>query len=469
MTPSSDHALGPQAQSVWKRLADAAMSLQCKGVVIVIVMGMTVTATVAGYLLDTSVKVARRHQDEDIVQLAAILSKAATAAYSTSSAGVLRELAQKAANGAPMLYVVFLDKEGRELAAAEHGSTRILHFLRAQPRGRPPALGTPTLLAAETGAPSVVDITYPINTSASEPVTERQTELLGYVRTGVSAHAWYRALYRRLDLLIGVGVIVAIVAIPLGFLLIRRIVWPLESLATCMLRFSQGELDIRSPIQRRDEIGRLAAAFNRMADKHQQTHNRILRLNSQLEQRVAQRTQQLRELAAREPLTGLYNRRYFNDVLKQRLAEAFRYETDLACVMIDLDNFKQVNDRFGHHLGDEVLLAAAATIKNELRTADVVARFGGDEFVLLLPQTGADRAVVLAERILERFRNVVAERFPQVEVGMSTGIASVQGGAVRNADSLIRAADRALYKAKAAGKRGIAVEPSLLPAASASK
>jgi diguanylate cyclase (GGDEF)-like protein len=161
------------------------------------------------------------------------------------------------------------------------------------------------------------------------------------------------------------------------------------------------------------------------------------------------RTHQLRELASREPLTGLYNRRHFNETLERCLSEALRYDGDLSCVMIDLDHFKSVNDKFGHHAGDEILVLAANTITNQLRSADVAARFGGDEFILLLPQTDADHATVLTERICEQFRRLLAERIPRVETEMSVGIASVRGGQVTDSDALVRLADHALYQAKA--------------------
>ena len=139
--------------------------------------------------------------------------------------------------------------------------------------------------------------------------------------------------------------VIAIAAvIPLGFLLIRRIVSPLATVTHAMRRFSEGRLDVRSGVRRSDEIGRLAATFNCMADQHQRTHERIVRLNADLEDRVARRTKQLRELAVREPLTGLFNRRHFNEMLAQRFSEATRYDGDLSCLMLDLDDFKSVND-----------------------------------------------------------------------------------------------------------------------------
>jgi len=204
-----------------------------------------------------------------------------------------------------------------------------------------------------------------------------------------------------------------------------------------------------------------------MADQHQQTHERIVRLNAELEERVAYRTHQLRELASREPLTGLYNRRHFNEMLERRFSEAVRYSTDLSCLMIDLDEFKAANDAFGHQLGDELLVLTAGTIMGQLRTADLAARYGGDEFIILLPQTDAERAHVLAERMVERFSRDVAERFPNVRVSMSIGIASLQSLEPKDAESLIRYADRALYDAKKAGKNGIVTAmPATAPVAS---
>ena len=192
-----------------------------------------------------------------------------------------------------------------------------------------------------------------------------------------------------------------------------------------------------------------------MADQHQQTHLRIVRLNAELEERVAYRTHQLRELASRDPLTGLHNRRYFSEVLQRCYAEAVRYRTDLSCIMIDLDDFKSANDAFGHQIGDQVLQLAAGTIVGQLRTADVAARYGGDEFILLLPQTDGERAQVLGERFVERFNTELSERVPKSTVRMSMGIASLHNLELDNAEALIQAADHALYRAKSAGKNRI--------------
>lgn len=446
-----------EEQSVWQRLVDAALSLQCKATGLVVVLTLSVTAAVSGYLLQSSADLVRERHDAQSVQMASML---ATAAASTMAAGdieALQTLADEAADGDPLLYVIFSDVEGRQLAVAEHHGANVLRQFDGHTVEQVPVPGRPVSYRGSTNVPVFLDVTYPIifHDPADDTSATAGTRLLGYARTGMVANYWQQSMSSTLDLVVGVGLLATLVAIPLGFFLIRRIVSPLEGLADAMLRFSQGDLDVRSPVTRRDEIGRLAAVFNLMADQHRQTHERIVRLNEELEKRVAQRTQQLRELASREPLTGLYNRRYFNETLERRFSEALRYESDLSCVMADLDGFKGVNDAFGHQIGDELLVLTAETISSQLRTADVAARFGGDEFIVLLPQTDGDRARVLAERIVERFTHEVRERLPQIRMTMSLGIASLSSPEAGDAESLIRTADHALYEAKASGKNRI--------------
>ena len=122
--------------------------------------------------------------------------------------------------------------------------------------------------------------------------------------------------------------------------------------------------------------------------------------NVQLEQSL----KRVEEVAATDPLTGLYNRRHFGKVLEQLFAEAQRYDKDLSCVMIDLDGYKQLNDTYGHQVGDQLLVVAGKVISANLRKMDVAARYGGDEFVLLLPHASADEAAGVAGRIRDEFR-----------------------------------------------------------------
>lgn len=442
--------------SSFANLVQALRSLQFKATALVVVLTLSVAGGVAFYLIRSSGQLARQQYGEQMLGSAALLAKAAAPLIASDRAG-LERLANESANGQPLMYVTFTDAQGGTLAESGHRPERLAreHY-RAEIDGSTTP-GLPVLRSETKDGPMLMDLTYPVTVrsdtgSGSGPTS---TKLLGYVRVSTVANSWQRSMASRLDLLIGVGVLALVAAIPLGFLLIRRIVGPLEGLSQAMLSFSMGKLDVRSTIRRRDELGRLAEAFNQMADQHQQTHMRIVRLNAELEERVAYRTHQLRELASRDPLTGLYNRRYFSEVLERCYAEAVRYRTALSCIMIDLDDFKSANDAFGHQVGDKVLQLAAGTIVGQLRTADVAARYGGDEFILLLPQTDADRTHVLGGRIVERFNAELSERVPGSTVRMSMGIASLQNLEAGNAESLIQAADHALYMAKTAGKNRI--------------
>jgi diguanylate cyclase (GGDEF)-like protein len=160
----------------------------------------------------------------------------------------------------------------------------------------------------------------------------------------------------------------------------------------------------------------------------------------------------LREQAVRDSLTGLFNRRFLQESLTRELARAFRSGTSMALVVIDLDNFKTVNDEFGHGAGDRVLQAVARLLQTGTRSGDVLCRYGGEEFVVVLPTAEASDAL----RRVEQWRHDVEHMSVEYEgiairVTMSAGVSAYPscGGDV---DEILRAADRALYDAKHAGR-----------------
>ncbi|MCH8967061.1 MAG: diguanylate cyclase [Planctomycetes bacterium] len=441
-------------------------SLQFKATLLVVALTLCVTAAVSGYLVRFGVKLIERQHYEQLAQSTAMLARAAAEPCARGDEAALQGLATEAADGLPLLYVVITAPDGTELAMAEHRGSHLLQDVRERHWGEQPVLGAPRVHETPEGTYLYLDVAYPIRTrvDAGTESGSGDTKLLGYVRAGMPVNRWRQTMSSKLDLVVGVGIVATAVAIMLGFVLIRRIVSPLEGLAGTMQTFSRGDFNVRSRFSRRDEIGELAIAFNRMADQQQQTHERIVQMNTELEERVAERTRQLRELAARDPLTRLYNRRHFSEALDQSFSGARRYDNDLAFIMIDLDDFKAVNDEHGHQIGDHVLKLVADTIARQLRTPDVAARYGGDEFVMFLPQTDADSARSLAARIVERFARDLAAELPAVRVTLSAGIASLQAVQAADVDSLIRCADRAMYEAKEAGKNRIVIATTLADA-----
>ena len=175
--------------------------------------------------------------------------------------------------------------------------------------------------------------------------------------------------------------------------------------------------------------------------------------NHQLEESL----KRVEEMAATDPLTGLYNRRHFGRVIEQLFAEAYRTERDLACVMIDMDGFKQLNDTHGHQIGDQLLVAAGKCIRSNLRAMDIAARYGGDEFVLLIPAASIEQASVVAERIRADFKSASRQILHrELAVSMSVGIANMSRNHAAGADQLVALADAALYNAKEHGRDRIA-------------
>jgi two-component system cell cycle response regulator len=165
-----------------------------------------------------------------------------------------------------------------------------------------------------------------------------------------------------------------------------------------------------------------------------------------------------------DPLTGWNNRRYLEARLREEIARCRRLQSPIACLMVDVDHFKQVNDRYGHLAGDDVLRGVAARLAREVRSSDVAARYGGEEFVILLPGTDARAGRVLAERI----RAAVAERPFEIGGGrdplavtVSIGVADRVPDASDDAaqgEELIARADAALYAAKAGGRNMVVVQ-----------
>lgn len=160
--------------------------------------------------------------------------------------------------------------------------------------------------------------------------------------------------------------------------------------------------------------------------------------------------------AAHDPLTGLLNRRAFDDNLLREFGRSLRYDTDLAIILIDLDHFKSVNDRFGHAVGDEVLKAVAKAVKDCVRTTDIPARIGGEEFAVILPDTRLGKALKLARRLQQKI-NGMSFNFmgSDIKQTVSQGVADSRSLLVKEARDLIILADHAMYLAKEQGRNTI--------------
>ncbi len=201
---------------------------------------------------------------------------------------------------------------------------------------------------------------------------------------------------------------------------------------------------LAKPFQDEELEARIFAALRVKA-----AHTELRERNQQLESML----HHVEALAITDPLTGLFNRRRFADVLKREFAVTKRYKNTLSCLMIDLDHFKRVNDHYGHDAGDQVLKEVARRLLETLREVDLTARFGGEEFAVLLPHTGKREALIAAERVRGVIRKAEFVFDDQklnltASIGVSGNIDVVSG----DPEDLVRAADFALYEAKRLGR-----------------
>jgi two-component system cell cycle response regulator len=180
---------------------------------------------------------------------------------------------------------------------------------------------------------------------------------------------------------------------------------------------------------------------------------------ARLKREIHRAQDRLNEMSTKDELTKLYNRRYFKEALEREMARAKRYKTDLVLCMMDLDHFKQINDHYGHPAGDMVLSEIGRMLKEHMRQSDLICRYGGEEFAVILPNTRAEDAGM----VCERFRAMVAgHQFEydssQFQMTVSVGIASHNLSIDQSPMDLVKGADEALYQAKEGGRNRVDVQ-----------
>jgi two-component system cell cycle response regulator len=164
-------------------------------------------------------------------------------------------------------------------------------------------------------------------------------------------------------------------------------------------------------------------------------------------------------LANIDPLTGLFNRRRFESVMASELKRAFRYELPLSCLILDIDHFKKENDTYGHQSGDEVLRETARTIQNTIREVDLAARWGGDEFIILNPNTGKNNAVIVGEKILKAVSSLSHACLGNRNITVSIGVSGIPHADIGTMEQLVHNADLAMYEAKKNGRNRVVTAP----------
>ncbi|GAB3191235.1 diguanylate cyclase domain-containing protein [Hydrogenophaga aquatica] len=246
----------------------------------------------------------------------------------------------------------------------------------------------------------------------------------------------------RTDIVLG-ALLLSLGCVVVAVVLAGAVTRPINAIKQAAGRFAAGQVDASLPVDRSDEIGDLARSFQGMQD---QIAHQMVTLRDNREE--------LEHMVQHDSLTGLPNRRMLQERLEQAIARARRNNEHVTLMFVDLDRFKDINDRLGHDAGDYVLRIVARRMQGVLREIDTVARLGGDEFVVLLdaPSPPPEGIVTVAMKIIDQARADIPYGMRTLNVGASIGISQYPEDGLTAMD-LIVAADRAMYRAKADGRQ----------------
>lgn len=290
------------------------------------------------------------------------------------------------------------------------------------------------------------------------PIYNYAKEVIGSLGIGISEATIY-ALRNKLIFIFSLAVFISIfLALLFGLLKGGEIVNSIEKLRRGTEAISTGNLDYHIEVNSKDEIEELAKFFNQMVAQLKSARYELEGYSKLLENEL----EECNVLAITDTLTNLFNHRYFQEQLGLEVKRSQRYNRILSLIMLDIDTFKTYNDRYGHLEGDRILREIAGIMKKNVRQMDTVSRYGGEEFMIILPETDLKGARTVAEKIrreVEEMSLVNEKTNEHIKITISAGVAMYEHGLSK--DNLIARADQALYQAKAEGKNKVCVFKSL--------
>ena len=279
-------------------------------------------------------------------------------------------------------------------------------------------------------------------------IVQLRDSMFQVAREGAQAKA--NAAERRLSVNAAIGLAILLIEISVFVIIQRRVLKPLLANTRAMVAITEGKLDTELPVgARTDEIGDIQKAV--VALRETSRGKRALEIERET------LIDQLRVASDVDFLTNLPNRRAFAERTAQQLELARRHGWKIALVLFDIDHFKQVNDLYGHAAGDVVLVRLAAAAQLEFRAADVLARHGGEEFIAMIFDCGADDALALVERVRAAFERIEFQAADGNVYGVTSsfGVTTAHAADVIDTGLLIRVADQALYLAKVGGRNRV--------------
>jgi diguanylate cyclase (GGDEF)-like protein len=368
-------------------------------------------------------------------------------------------------NQPPVTAVGVFDREKLALLLAEHGPDPGGVMLLALGTGGVLAGGGPGA-SNQIEAPEVRDEEGSLRKSTDSPWrhTVSSTHPLGESGWFAAFEIPFGEAYASLLVLIRRVLLIDLASILMlcfiAYRITSAVLSPIESLSVGARRVEEGQFDFEIPDPgTRDEIGVLINAFNRMLQRVRASQEEIKESNENLRThniKLRQANELLEQLSITDGLTKLHNHRFFQDQLTREIRRANRASTPLSLLLIDIDDFKSLNDRFGHASGDELLHGLALIMNAAVRSSDLLARYGGEEFAVLAPGTDEAGAYQLAEKLRTAIAEssfILGESMRLTRVTVSVGVAQFAG----DRRDFFEQADRALYRAKAGGKNCVMI------------
>jgi len=410
---------------------------------------------IAAFLIGQQVHDERARLRTQGLALAAMLAQVADEALSSADMSNVVSMLDGLASDRDIAYVAVLDAQQRPLIARSYTGAAV-----------PASPSADEAESSELGIADsrLLDVSVPVYTPPrlSGQAGTGTRPVIGYVRLGMSFdRAWTRM---RANLVGALTVVLGllIVAGAATLLLTRRLVAPMRQLMRAARAVGAGRLDVYVPSKSSDELGLLTHTFNHMTQRLAESQAEVASYQRTLEDKVTQRTKELEiataqayKLAQHDILTGLPNRALLNQRLKQIVAQASRDGHQVACLFLDFDHFKRINDTLGHDAGDQLLQAVAQRLASAVRESDTVARLGGDEFVLILPGLDPEHAAYEVMTVLTRVRESflapfrLADQTPTLTCSIGVSVFPVDA---TDPNGLIKQADTAMYAAKEAGR-----------------
>ena len=414
---------------------------------------------VAAFLIGQQIRDEESRLRTQGLALASMLAEVADEAMSSGDMSNVASVLDGLVSDRDIAYAAVLDAQQRPVLTRSYGDVTVPTT----------PLASPTAVDATATVQKIVDrrqleVAVPVRTplrllnqtdAAGRPV-------IGYIRLGMSFdRGWTRMRANLVGALTVVAALV-IVAVVVTLFLTRRLIAPIRQLMRAARAVGAGKLDVYVPAKSSDELGLLTHTFNHMTQRLAESQAEVATYQRTLEDKVTQRTKELEiataqayKLAQHDILTGLPNRALLNERLRQIVAQAARDGHQVACLFLDFDHFKRINDTLGHDAGDQLLQAVAQRLTSAVRESDTVARLGGDEFVLILPSLDPAHAAFEVMTVLTRVRESFLAPFRIVDqtptLTCSIGV-SVYPVDATDPNGMIKQADTAMYAAKEAGR-----------------